>query len=55
MNSGSPGAGRCEIDPYDGLTFAMAGGAILISALAAAWIPAARAAGTDPMQILRAE
>jgi putative ABC transport system permease protein len=44
-----------EVAPYDGLTFAAAGGAILISALAAAWLPAARAAATDPMQVLRAE
>ncbi len=44
-----------EVAPHDGLTFALAGGAILVSALAAAWLPAARAAGTDPMQVLRAD
>jgi putative ABC transport system permease protein len=39
----------------DPLTLALAAGGLTIIALAASAIPAARAAGVDPMQVLREE
>ncbi|MEX2262175.1 MAG: ABC transporter permease [Bryobacteraceae bacterium] len=43
------------VEPDDSLTLAVAGAAILISALLAAWIPSQRAAKSDPAAALRYE
>jgi putative ABC transport system permease protein len=43
------------VSPTDGLTFAATGTLLAAVALLAAWIPARRAASTDPMRALRTE
>jgi predicted permease len=43
------------LKPFDPLTLALAAGSLTIIAIAASVIPAARAAGVDPMQVLREE
>ena len=43
------------LKPVDPLTLALAAGGLTIIAVAASAIPAARAAGVDPMQVLREE
>jgi ABC-type antimicrobial peptide transport system permease subunit len=40
---------------HDGWTFIAAATLLFITGLAAAYLPARRAAGTDPMEALRAE
>ena len=42
-----------DIKPEDPLTFVTTAGALAAIGLAAAWIPARRAAAMDPMQALR--
>jgi putative ABC transport system permease protein len=41
------------VGPFDPLTFALVSASLATAALAACWIPAARAGRTDPMQALR--
>ena len=43
------------VQPHDGLTFAGVALVLATSALLAAWLPARRAASTDPMEALRSE
>src|SRR5581483_2410228 len=43
------------LKPFDPLTLALAAGSLTTIAIAASAIPAARAAGVDPMQVLREE
>jgi putative ABC transport system permease protein len=43
------------ISPLDPITFAATSAILVATALAASYIPARRAAGTDPMESLRAE
>lgn len=43
------------IEPRDPLSIAVAAGALLVVAVTAAWLPARRAAKTDPMEALRYE
>jgi len=43
------------LKPFDPLTLALAAGSLTVIAIAASAIPAARAAGVDPMQVLREE
>ena len=43
------------LKPFDPLTLVLAAGGLTIIAVAASAIPAARAAGVDPMQVLREE
>lgn len=44
-----------NVSPTDPLTFVTTAGLLLLVAVAAAWIPARRAAGLDPVEALRAE
>jgi putative ABC transport system permease protein len=44
-----------DVSPIDPLTFALASGALLLTALAASWMPARRAAALDPATALRVE
>jgi putative ABC transport system permease protein len=44
-----------ETDPVDAPTFAVVSALLALAALAAAWIPARRAARVDPMETLRTE
>jgi ABC-type lipoprotein release transport system permease subunit len=44
-----------DIKPEDPLTFVTTAGVLAAIGLAAAWMPARRAAGMDPMQALRHE
>ena len=46
------GALLFEVNPNDAVTFASVAGVLLLVSLAATWIPAARAAGTDPVRAL---
>jgi ABC-type lipoprotein release transport system permease subunit len=41
------------LQPHDPLTLLGAALVLIVVAMAAAWLPAARAAGTDPAQVLR--
>jgi ABC-type lipoprotein release transport system permease subunit len=43
------------VNPTDPLTYAAVAGALVVVALVATWIPAARAAGVDPARALRAD
>lgn len=43
------------VTPWDPLTFAVVPALLLTAVVLAAWVPARRAAGTDPMRALRAE
>jgi ABC-type lipoprotein release transport system permease subunit len=43
------------IQPHDALTFTIVPPFLVAIALAACWLPARRAARTDPMQALRTE
>jgi len=43
------------IEPRDPVSIAVAAGALLVVAVTAAWLPARRAAKTDPMEALRYE
>ncbi|MGH7573948.1 MAG: hypothetical protein ACREM1_02300 [Longimicrobiales bacterium] len=43
------------VEPGDPLTTAGAVAALLVVTLAASWLPARRAAATDPMETLRSE
>jgi putative ABC transport system permease protein len=47
------GALLFQVDANDAATFASVAGVLLVVSLAATWIPAARAAGTDPVRALR--
>ena len=44
-----------NVSPSDPLTFGTTAGILLLVALAAAWIPARRAAGLNPVEALRSE
>jgi predicted permease len=44
-----------EIEPHDPATFALAIGVLIVAGLAAAVIPARRAMGVDPIDVLRSE
>lgn len=44
-----------EVEPFDPLVFAATAGGCLLVALAASWLPARRAARTDPAIVLREE
>jgi ABC-type lipoprotein release transport system permease subunit len=44
-----------ELDPRDPATFATIAAILAAVALVAAWVPARRAANTDPMKALRME
>jgi ABC-type lipoprotein release transport system permease subunit len=43
------------VQPLDGVAFAAAGTVLLVVLLTASWLPARRAAATDPASALRAE
>ncbi|MGH7575065.1 MAG: hypothetical protein ACREM1_08060 [Longimicrobiales bacterium] len=43
------------ISVRDAATFSIVAVAVFLIAILAAWLPARRAAGADPMQVLRAE
>ena len=45
----------CEVSPGDPISLAAAIAALVITAALAAWIPARRATGVDPMAALREE
>ena len=47
------GALLFQVDANDPLTFLSVAGVLLLVSLAATWIPASRAAGTDPVRALR--
>jgi len=44
-----------EIDPRDPATYAVLSGVLTIVALAASYLPARRAAATDPLRALRTD
>jgi ABC-type lipoprotein release transport system permease subunit len=44
-----------EVSVLDPLTFMTVPAVMLLLAIVAAWVPARRAAGVDPMEILRRE
>jgi ABC-type lipoprotein release transport system permease subunit len=43
------------VSPHDGSTLAAAAALLLVSGLTAAYLPARRAAGIDPVEALRSE